>query len=58
MGRAMLIICAGVLISLGIVTISTSNQGRMLTQNTVNYAEYTMAKKRRSYRHSDGNAAD
>lgn len=44
MGRAMLIICAGVLVSLGIVTISTSNQGKILTQNTVNYAEYTMAK--------------
>lgn len=44
MGRAMLIICAGILVSLGIVTISTSNQGKMLTQNTVNYAEYTMAK--------------
>lgn len=44
MGRAMLIICAGVLVSLGIVGISTSNQGRMLNQTTVNYAEYTMAK--------------
>lgn len=44
MGRAMLIICAGVLVTLGIVTISTSNQGKMLNQNTVNYAEYTMAK--------------
>ncbi len=44
MGRAMLIICAGVLVSLGIVSISTSNQGKALTQNTVNYAEYTMAK--------------
>jgi len=44
MGRAMLIICAGVLVSLGIVNISTSNQSKMLTKNTVNYAEYTMAK--------------
>ncbi|MEX0660308.1 MAG: hypothetical protein WEA58_14280 [Balneolaceae bacterium] len=44
MGRAMLIICAGVLVSLGIVSISTSNQGKSLTQNTVDYAEYTMAK--------------
>lgn len=44
MGRAMLIICAGVLVSLGIVSLSTSNQGKALTQNTVNYAEYTMAK--------------
>ena len=44
MGRAMLIICAGVLVSLGIVSISTSNQGKMLNQTTVNYAEYTMAK--------------
>ena len=44
MGRAMLIICAGVLVSLGIVSISTSNQAKMLNQTTVNYAEYTMAK--------------
>jgi|GEM_PF-281563 len=44
MGRAMLIICAGVLISLGFVVISTSNTGKMLTQKNVNYAEYTMAK--------------
>jgi len=44
MGRAMLIICAGVLVSLGIVSISTSNQGKMLNRTTVNYAEYTMAK--------------
>ncbi len=44
MGRAMLIICAGVLISLGIASISTSNQGKMLNQHTVDYAEYTMAK--------------
>lgn len=44
MGRAMLIICAGVLVSLGIVSISTSNQGKMLNQATVTYADYTMAK--------------
>lgn len=44
MGRAMLIICAGVLVSLGIVSLSTSNQGKMLTKNTVKYAEYIMAK--------------
>ena len=44
MGRAMLIICAGVLISLGFVAISTSNTGMMLTEKNVNYAEYTMAK--------------
>jgi len=44
MGRAMLIICAGVLISMGFVVISTSNTGKMLTQQNVSYAEYTMAK--------------
>lgn len=44
MGRAMLIICAGVLISLGFVALSTSNTGMMLTEKNVNYAEYTMAK--------------
>jgi hypothetical protein len=40
----MLIICAGILISLGFVAISTSNTGMMLTEKNVNYAEYTMAK--------------
>ena len=44
MGRAMLIICSAVLISLGFVSISTSNQGKMLTEKNVNYAEFTMAK--------------
>jgi hypothetical protein len=44
MGRAMLIICAGILISLGFVAMSTSNTGKMLTKQNVNYAEYTMAK--------------
>jgi len=40
----MLIICAGVLVAMGFVTISTSNTGKMLVQQNVNYAEYTMAK--------------
>lgn len=44
MGRAMLIICSAVLISLGFISISTSNQGKMLTEKNVNYAEFTMAK--------------
>lgn len=44
MGRAMLIICAGVMVSLGFVTISTSNQGKALTRSTVSNAEYVMAK--------------
>ncbi|MFU8812652.1 MAG: hypothetical protein ACNA78_06760 [Balneolaceae bacterium] len=44
MGRAMIIICAGILVSLGIVSMSTSNQGKAITQKTVNYAEYVMAK--------------
>lgn len=44
MGRAMLIICAGVLISMGFVAMSTSNTGMMLTQKNVDYAEFTMAK--------------
>lgn len=44
MGRAMLIICAGVLISLGFVALSTSNTGMMLTEKNVNYAEFVMAK--------------
>lgn len=44
MGRAMLIICAASLISVGFISISTSNQGKMLTEKNVNYAEFTMAK--------------
>lgn len=44
MGRAILIICSGVLISMGYVTMGSNNQGKMLTQKTVDYAEYTMAK--------------
>lgn len=44
MGRAMLIICSAVLISMGIVSINTSRQGKMLTEKNVNYAEFTMAK--------------
>lgn len=44
MGRAMLIICAGVLISIGIVSMGTNSTARMITQQNVDYAEYTMAK--------------
>lgn len=44
MGRAMLIICSGVLVAMGFVNMSTSKQGMMLTEKTVNYAEFTMAK--------------
>lgn len=41
MGRAMLIICAGVLVSLGIVSMSTSQQGTLLTEKAVKYANET-----------------
>lgn len=44
MGRAMLIICAGALLAMGFMNISTSRQGKMLSENTVNYADYIMAK--------------
>ncbi len=44
MGRAMIIICFGVLVALGFVAHSTSMTGKMLNQETVDYAEYTMAK--------------
>lgn len=44
MGRAMLIICAGTLISLGIISISTSQQGKMMTSNAVKYANEITAK--------------
>ncbi len=40
----MLIMCAGVLIAVGFINISTSKQGKMLTEKTVNYADYIMAK--------------
>lgn len=44
MGRAMLIICAGVLLSLGFVALNTSSTGMMIVEKNVDYAEYTMAK--------------
>jgi hypothetical protein len=44
MGRAMLIICAGVLISLGIMGMAASKHGLELTKKTITYADYTMAK--------------
>ncbi|MDZ7660371.1 hypothetical protein [Fodinibius sp.] len=43
MGRAMLIICAGMLVALGIVAMGTSGQGKMLTKKTVEYAQKTEA---------------
>lgn len=44
MGRAMLILCAGSLIVLGIVSLATSRQGLVMTERTVNYADFVMAK--------------
>jgi hypothetical protein len=44
MGRAMLILCAAALIAMGFINISTSQQGKALTQFNVNYADYIMAK--------------
>jgi len=44
MGRAMLIICAGALLSLGFVALNTSSTGMMIVEKNVDYAEYTMAK--------------
>lgn len=46
MGRAMLIICAGVLISLGFVSMGTTQQGHRITENNAGYAEFTQAKNR------------
>jgi len=46
MGRAMLIICAGVLVSLGFVSMGTSGQGKRIIQNNAGYAEFTQAKNR------------
>ncbi|MGK7389896.1 MAG: hypothetical protein ACNS60_06075, partial [Candidatus Cyclobacteriaceae bacterium M2_1C_046] len=44
MGRAMLIICAGLVISLGFVTLGTTEQGKRIIRNNVGYAEFTQAK--------------
>lgn len=44
MGRAMLIICLGALITMGIININTAKHGNILTEKTVNYADFTMAK--------------
>ena len=46
MGRAMLIICAGVLISLGFVSMGTQSQGKQIIKNNAGYAEFTQAKNR------------
>lgn len=46
MGRAMLIICAGVLISLGFVSMGTSEQGKRIIKNNAGYAEFVQAKNR------------
>jgi len=46
MGRAMLIICAGVLISLGFVSLGTQSQGKQIIKNNAGYAEFTQAKNR------------
>ena len=43
MGRAMLIICAGMLVVLGIIGISTADQGKSLTKKAVTYANETTA---------------
>jgi len=46
MGKAMLIICAGVLISMGFVGLGTKEQGQRLTENNSGYAEFVQAKNR------------
>lgn len=46
MGKAMLIICAGVLISMGFVGMGTKEQGKRLTENNSGYAEFVQAKNR------------
>lgn len=46
MGRAMLIICAGVLISLGFISMGTSGQGKRIIENNAGYAEFVQAKNR------------
>lgn len=46
MGRAMLIICAGVLISMGVIGAGTKEQGQRLTAGNAGYAEFVQAKNR------------
>ena len=46
MGRAMLIICAGVLVSMGFVSMGTSGQGKRIIENNAGYAEFVQAKNR------------
>ncbi len=43
MGRAMLIICAGVIVALGFVSMHTAEQGKLLTEETVEYGNQTKA---------------
>lgn len=44
MGRAMIIICSGLLIALGYVAISTSNRGKTVIQSNAGYANTYKAK--------------
>ena len=44
MGRAMLIFCAAALIAIGFINITTSKKGLSLVEQTVNYADFIMAK--------------
>ncbi|MGD8749355.1 MAG: hypothetical protein PVI44_12905 [Balneolaceae bacterium] len=43
MGRAMLIICAGLLVSLAVIGVSTADRGKQLTQKSVNYVQKVAA---------------
>lgn len=44
MGRAMIIICAGMLVTLGIISMSTAERGKMLTKGAAKYANEVTAK--------------
>ncbi|MDX1638322.1 MAG: hypothetical protein R3281_10160 [Balneolaceae bacterium] len=44
MGRALLIICAGVFVGLGFVSIGTNSQTRAVTQSNVSYAQVVHAR--------------
>ncbi len=46
MGRAMLIICSGLLIAMGFVSMGTTEQGKRLIRNNSGYAEFYQAKNR------------
>lgn len=44
MGRSMIIICAGVMIAMGVVGIASVNRGKQVVKSNAGYAEIVRAK--------------